>query len=177
MEEEEEEIKRFIIGKITSNPFIPKKEHKYDDSNYEGGFNIVRKVEWKEFDQEIPKGFKDYVGRNRQTFVLARNSMLNFSDVAKIYEGQKFDEYEKINNSYEDLVTSIQEYLSSMDAFEFEKYIYYLLNEVGWDVILTPRSGDKGIDLFGTANILGNYNVEVVIQLKTYKESVGKRFI
>lgn len=169
-EEDEQEKKSYIIGKITSDVFIQ------DDDNIDY-FRLIRKTEWGDFTKELPSGMKDYIGRNRNPFAFAENSMLSYEDINKIFKGGTFDEYKKLNKSYEALSKSIIEYLSSMDASNFEEYIRDLLNNNGWDVETTPKSGDKGVDVVGVSPLIGNIFTEVIVQVKSYKKSISKNLI
>ena len=173
--DEEEETKCYLIGKIVSEAYIPTED--LDDKEYRGGFNLVRKMKWKEFDLEISKGLKDYMGRTRRTFVSAQNSPHSYSMIEKIFLGETIDEYGHINGNYDGLNNSIIDYLSSMDAFDFEEYIHNLLMENSWEIYPTPKSGDKGVDLYGSAPILGNFSVDVVIQVKSYKKPISKNLV
>ncbi|MBA7528141.1 hypothetical protein ES705_20324 [subsurface metagenome] len=174
-EGEENEKKRYIIGVLTSNVFIP--EEDYEDEEYKGYFSLVREIKWKELNEKLPKGMRDYIGRNHQTFAFAKHSMLSYDEISKIFKGEDFDEYEKIDKNYETLSKSIIDYLSSMNANDFEDYIKDLLNENKWDVETTPRSGDKGVDVVGLAPLIGNIYSEVIVQVKSYKEPINKNLI
>ena len=134
-------------------------------------------MEWEDVTEKLPSGMKDYMGRNRQTFSSARNSMLSYDEISKIFKGEDFDEYEKIDKNYEALSKSIIDYLSSMNANDFEDYVKDLLNENKWDVETTPRSGDKGVDVVGLAPLIGNIYTEVIVQVKSYKEPINKNLI
>ncbi len=169
-EGDEQEKKSYIIGKISSEVLMQEN----DEIEY---FRLIRKIKWEDFTKKLPSGMKDYIGRNRNTFALAENSMLTYDDVSMIFEGEKFDEYKVIEKSYETLSKTITDYLSSMDANIFENFVRDLLNANGWEVETTLRSGDKGVDIVGLSPLIGNIYTEVVIQVKSYKKSINKNFI
>lgn len=63
--------------------------------------------------------------------------------------------------------------LQTMDAYEFEQLIGVLLTELGFeDVVVTRRSGDKGIDVRGTFVAAGVIRTDMAIQVKRYAGNV-----
>jgi len=169
-EEDEQEKKSFLIGKITSDVLLQEN----DNIDY---FRLIRKIKWEEVTGRLPLGVKDYIGRFRQTFASAENLILSYEDVDKIFKGESFDEYKKLNKQYKILSKAVIEYLSSMDASKFEEFVTDLLNNNGWDVKATPKSGDKGVDIVGLSPLIGNFYVDVIVQVKSYRKPVAKKFI
>jgi len=61
--------------------------------------------------------------------------------------------------------------LHKMDAFLFEALVGDLLQRLGYDnVVVTKRSGDKGIDLTAHLTFEGITSVRTVVQVKRYQE-------
>lgn len=59
--------------------------------------------------------------------------------------------------------------INSLSGNEFEEFLYYLFLNIGFDVILTPKSHDYGADL-----ILKLNNKTIVVQSKLYtSHSIG----
>ena len=61
-----------------------------------------------------------------------------------------------------------------MTGKEYEDYCKKLLEEVGYQVIVTPRSGDQGLDLIAHC---GDPNVSWGYQCKRYSNPVGNRAV
>jgi restriction system protein len=63
--------------------------------------------------------------------------------------------------------------IKEMSAAEFEKLIARLLTEIGFeDVIVTPYSGDKGIDVRGTLIVGDSIRTRMAVQVKKWKNNV-----
>lgn len=166
--------KYFLIGKIRSKPYIPKRGQ-YDDSEYPEGINIVREVEWKAYEEEMPRGFKDYIGRNHHTFATAHN--FDYKDIDILYKEEKISEFKKVEKTYMSYTEEILNYLTMMDPWDFETYIKALLEKNGWKVELTQKSRDGGIDLYGITNLLGNLQTQFIIQVKRYQGKINESLI
>jgi restriction system protein len=65
--------------------------------------------------------------------------------------------------------SNLKELLHVMDPFQFEYLVADLLREIGYEnVMVTKRSGDKGIDVIANLTIGGITSVKTVIQAKRY---------
>jgi restriction system protein len=62
--------------------------------------------------------------------------------------------------------------LRQMDPTEFEKAVGSLYLAQGWGVFVTPRSGDRGIDL-----VLIKESRKIAVQCKKYKATVSERLV
>ena len=60
----------------------------------------------------------------------------------------------------------------NMSGDEYEKYCKYILEQRGWAVNLTSKSGDQGVDLIASKEYL-----KVCIQCKRYSKPVGNKAI
>ncbi len=66
----------------------------------------------------------------------------------------------------------LKELLHSMDPFQFEYLVADLLQKIGYEnVVVTKRSGDKGIDVVANLTVGGITSVKTVIQAKRYATS------
>ena len=59
-----------------------------------------------------------------------------------------------------------------MSGEEYEEYCKYILKQKGWEVNLTPKSGDRGVDLIASKKYL-----KVCIQCKRYSKPVGNKAV
>ncbi|GIM44503.1 hypothetical protein DNHGIG_00520 [Collibacillus ludicampi] len=59
--------------------------------------------------------------------------------------------------------------IDKKDGFDFEKRMFFHFQKVGWDVKITPRSGDHGADIVGREPS----GVCVVIQAERWNYKVG----
>lgn len=62
--------------------------------------------------------------------------------------------------------------VDEMPGREFEEYLRVLFRERGYQVQLTPATGDFGADL-----ILSAKNKKIVVQAKRYKKNVGLKAV
>lgn len=68
-------------------------------------------------------------------------------------------------------VNELKQILLSIDPYQFEYLIADLLQKIGFEnVVVTKRSGDKGIDVIANLTVGGITNVKTVIQAKRYKD-------
>ncbi len=74
--------------------------------------------------------------------------------------------------------TRLLEILQAMDPSAFERLCQRLLREAGFiEVEVTGRSGDGGIDGYGTIRIGGLISFNVLFQCKRYKGSIGANIV
>lgn len=94
-------------------------------------------------------------------------SSLYPTEMIEIGKQEMFDELTK-NQKREESQTLTVEDVNNMDDFYFESYIGALYEKAGYQVSLTSRSGDKGVDVIALGQN-GNY----AIQCKHSKNNVG----
>ncbi len=64
--------------------------------------------------------------------------------------------------------------LLTIDPYEFERLCLRMLREAGFsEIVVTQKTGDGGIDGFGTLHIQGLISIPIAIQCKRYQGSVG----
>jgi restriction system protein len=71
------------------------------------------------------------------------------------------------------LVEAIIEKLRSLSPWEFEDFVAHLMQLAGFDVEVTPRSGDRGVDIVASVATEGLANITLAVQVKRRKGSVG----
>lgn len=85
-----------------------------------------------------------------------------------------FDKEEKEKDNI--IVKTLQRlninHIDEMTGFEFEDFIGYLFEKMGYKVIVTQRSGDQGIDI-----IVQDELIKIGIQTKCYSTPVGNKAI
>ena len=101
-------------------------------------------------------------------------------DVAKQFQSERATANESGGPAAEDSATILSwqdrliEILRAMDPVAFERLCQRVLRESGFiEVEVTKRSGDGGIDGFGTIRIGGLVSFNVLFQSKRYKGNVG----
>lgn len=60
----------------------------------------------------------------------------------------------------------------SMSGIEFEEHCKSILEEAGWEVEVTPTSGDQGVDLIASIE-----DIRVCIQCKCFAKTVGNKAV
>lgn len=94
-------------------------------------------------------------------------STLYPTEMIEIGKQEMFDELTK-NQKHQESQTLTVEDVNNMDDFYFESYIGAMYEKAGYQVSLTSRSGDKGVDVI----VLGQ-NENYAIQCKHSKNNVG----
>lgn len=78
-------------------------------------------------------------------------------------------DYKKRNQIFERAIGRLtNNYWLSLNPKAFEDAVAELFADNGWDVIITPATRDKGVDLF-----LERDGIKAVVQCKTYKKVIG----
>ena len=89
--------------------------------------------------------------------------------------GQSFDLtiHKLVNDNNRTVNKQLREFLQTMDPYQFEYLIKWLLEEMGYDnVEVTGGSNDKGVDVVADIE-LGISRVREIIQVKRWKDNVG----
>lgn len=77
------------------------------------------------------------------------------------------------NQQNQKVRTELLARLMSMDYGDFEDLVGLLLGELGFqEVAVTPRSGDKGIDVRGTLVVGEAVRIRMAVQVKRWKDNV-----
>ena len=121
---------------------------------------------------------REHVAREGQSYVVT-DSGLQWLDSRKHgSEPCDVDLYQQILNLSRQHKTQVQDaildVLREMDPYEFEGLIAQLLECMGYeDCEVTPRGGDKGIDVVATYGV-GITSIRVVVQAKRQPGNVGR---
>jgi restriction system protein len=82
--------------------------------------------------------------------------------------------HQLIRDRHESVRDQLRELLQSMDPYAFEYVIKDLLEAMGYeDVVVTARSGDKGVDVIGRIE-LGITSVREVVQAKRHAKNIQR---
>lgn len=85
----------------------------------------------------------------------------------------KFARWEKKKYTTQEFLDSAElEFIDVMEGYEFEQFLKTLFFYLGYDAIVTKRSGDYGADL-----VLTKDGSKVVIQAKRYIKNVGSKAV
>lgn len=68
----------------------------------------------------------------------------------------------------------LRELLHDMDPFVFERLVSRLLEEMGYQSVVTARSGDGGVDVVGEIQ-LGITSVREVVQVKRHRRAIQRK--
>ncbi len=161
-----------LLGKIISKPRVANKKESIDDY-----FTIVRSVKWKIFkEDELPKGLVDYVKRPQQAF--SQSQRLLDHEAESLFTHGKYNYFGKLEKSYDSYFSAILESFKKLSPLEFEKYVFALLENEGWENIEhVGGPADDGIDIRGDYPLTTTINVPAFVQVKRYNKKVGKKEI
>ena len=73
----------------------------------------------------------------------------------------------------DDLVEAIIDELHSLTPWEFEDFVAHLMALADFDVEVTPRSGDRGVDIVASVAAEGLANITLAVQVKRVKGQIG----
>jgi restriction system protein len=118
-----------------------------------------------------PLGSKpDLVDARKIERDVSRQSQVERTDGARTGEPATFEEAESAS-TWQDKLLSV---LQTMDPIAFERLCQRILRESGFiEVEVTKRSGDGGIDGYGTFRLGGLISFHVLFQSKRYKGNIG----
>lgn len=85
---------------------------------------------------------------------------------------KKFIQSEKLYQERKRMDTSDIYRIDGLDGFAFERYLSVHFRKLGYKVIVTPPSGDYGVDL-----VLMKGNDRIAVQAKRYKREVSYQAI
>ncbi len=106
-----------------------------------------------------------------QAFLLGLFLSAYWMNIAALFSRRmsRFNQYQRTKRIYDQWVLRIQkEYWLSLSGSQFEQELAGLYKRMGYEVVLTPSSGDKGIDI-----ILKRDNHTTIVQCKATKRPVG----
>jgi restriction system protein len=132
---------------------------------------------WEFFDEEgfcehCGQGIVDYVGTKIAEPLAELNRMANLVSQAIIIPGNKTTEgrlVQAVNEAFNDLVKWLvanPDAMYKLDPWKLEEMVAAMYTKRGYEVTLTPRSGDKGRDVI--AVLPGFGTVRLVESVKRY---------
>lgn len=71
------------------------------------------------------------------------------------------------------LVEAVVDKLYNLNPWEFEDFVAHLMQLAGFDVEVTPRSGDRGVDIVASVATEGLANITLAVQVKRVKGRLG----
>ncbi len=85
----------------------------------------------------------------------------------------KYNKYKKNKYTAEDFLKQAEiEYVDVMEGYVFENFLKVMFFYLGYDAVVTKRSGDYGADL-----VLVKNKQKYVVQAKRYNKNVGSRAV
>jgi hypothetical protein len=134
-----------------------------------------RKQEGAEGLREVRDGgywfkFKEWDRRRRKAF-WSRVDKADYVSTSEIIE-----DYSSVSRSREllaeDRAYFTHSLLEHMSGTDFEHYMAEVFRDQGYEVELTPQSGDQGVDL-----LLKKQGLRIAVQLKRYQGAVGNKAV
>ena len=121
-----------------------------------------RNVEWIRQDveqQELPEGLKKSLHSRLTIFNLDKHRQA-IEELMGVVTG-------------DDLVRVVLTRIEKLDPPQFEDFVGHLLGLAGLSVLITQRSGDKGVDIIGTLSAAGLAEITLNVQVKSIRSNVG----
>ena len=95
------------------------------------------------------------------------------SIISNIIKHVKYKRWQKHKYSVQDFLDSAElEFIDVMEGYVFEQFLKTLFFYLGYDAIVTKRSGDYGADL-----VLKKDGKKFVVQAKRYSKNVGSKAV
>lgn len=152
----------FLVGEVTSELYF-----QHDQSS---NYDLRKKVNW----------FSNHLDRTALSISL-QNSLRSSLTCFTIQNSREILEYYNIVPPQEraetrttiDLYQIIRDKLLELDSFEFEDFVSYLLQSIGFTKTNATqgRTNDGGIDFEGVLEIFGVASVNLQVQVKRYETS------
>lgn len=155
--------KTFIVVEVTGGYYYEEDSFKYAHR---------RKISpYKEFPRDVcSTKLKFSLGSLMTVFSISDHR----EELRSIIRGKKYEgKSEYFDNIYDAVINRLYE----LDGREFEEFITHLLNVIGFEAAETRYVGDKGIDVTGNLNAEGVAQINLVVQVKRIKGSVGNKVV
>lgn len=122
-----------------------------------------------EFDSQTTIDGKDVCQRMREIDTTEKKK-----DAPETKSAVNDDDYDHIDSDEEKWRVELSNALHQMDYYAFERLTMRLLRECGFSkVSVTKKSGDEGIDGFGTVVLNGMVSINVAFQCKRYAGTIS----
>lgn len=150
----------FLVGEVTSNLYFQED----NTSNY----GLRKKVNW--FPENLDRNSLSIPLQNSLRSSLTCFSIQNSREILENYNLVPLQERIETRATI-DVYEIIKEKLLELDAFEFENFVSYLLQRIGFTRTNEVQGGvnDGGIDFEGILDIFGVASVNLQVQVKRYE--------
>lgn len=112
---------------------------------------------------ELPPKLKDSISSPLTVFSLSRH----------VESIQPLLRHKQEQLTGDSLVEAAIGELHSLTPWEFEDFVAHLMALAGFDVEVTPRSGDRGVDIVASVATEGLANITLAVQVKKVKGRLG----
>jgi restriction system protein len=155
---------QLLVGKITSEVYYEK------DATTK--YYLRKKVTW--FPETLDRQILSIPLQNTLRSSLTVYSLTNGREILEHYnlvEKNQVKERADFN-----IYTTIKDKLLELDGFEFETFVSYLLQTIGFEKTNEIQGGrsDGGIDFEGVLNVFGVASVNLQVQVKRYENTAVK---
>ena len=144
-------------------------EDVYFKSDNTSDYSLRKKVNW--FKEPLNRQILSIPLQNTLRSSLTVYSLRNSREILEHYGlAEKNSVIEKTDFN---IYTTIREKFLELDGFEFEIFVSYLLQTIGFEKTIERQGGgnDGGIDFEGVLNIFGVASVNLQVQVKRYEKS------
>ena len=152
---------QLLVGKIKSDVY-----YKSDNTS---PYGLRKDVEW----------YPNTINRQELSIPL-QNSLRSSLTVFALSNGTEILEYynlapknKKVETVEFNIYTTIKEKLLELDGFEFETFVSYLLQSIGFEMTESKQGGvgDGGIDFEGVLSVYNIASINLQVQVKRYQKS------
>ncbi|HGH3625719.1 TPA: restriction endonuclease, partial [Acinetobacter baumannii] len=98
--------------------------------------------------------------------------ILSIVDLNEVYECTDLEDRITLLKNIDNVDTDNYLVDEQKDYHEYESIVSNMFEILGWDTLITPKSGDQGTDI-----IIEKYNMKFVVQCKLYSQPVGNKAV
>jgi len=141
-----------------------KNQEKYIERHLINKPLIFGKERWGQELNKLRKELEDFKNELSKT--------REFKKIQAEYRGKVVDYVFEKTNKQDEEKRKEKGYWTSLTGFEFEREVSKLLKEIGFEVKVTKKTGDGGIDIIASI-----FNKKCAIQCKAHKNEIGPSVI
>lgn len=112
---------------------------------------------------------KQYYYPNSENFYY---EILSIVELNEVYECTDLEDRIALLENIDNVNTDNYLVDEQKDYHEYESIVSNMFEILGWDTLITPKSGDQGADI-----IIEKYNMKFVVQCKLYSQPVGNKAV
>ena len=112
---------------------------------------------------------KQYYYPNSENFYY---EILSIVELNEVYECTDLEDRIALLENIDNINTNNHLVDEQKDYHEYESIVSNMFEILGWDTLITPKSGDQGADI-----IIEKYNMKFVVQCKLYSQPVGNKAV